>query len=125
MRIGILTSSRADFGIYLPLINELKKDSYFKFSLIVFGTHLSKQHGYTLHEIIENGVDPRFVFEPVFFGDSPAEIAKTITATFNQFDSFWADQDKNSFYARKSSAARSWHQQLDQDGWHVQPLPGS
>ena len=65
MRIGILTSSRADFGIYLPLINDLKKDNYFKFSLIVFGTHLSKQHGYTLHEIIENGVDPRFVFEPV------------------------------------------------------------
>jgi GDP/UDP-N,N'-diacetylbacillosamine 2-epimerase (hydrolysing) len=95
MRIGILTSSRADFGIYLPLINELEKDNYFKLSLIVFGTHLSKQHGYTLHEIIENGIDPRFVFEPVFFGDSPAEIAKTITATFNQFDSFWADNYNN------------------------------
>ena len=35
MRIGILTSSRADFGIYLPLINELKKDNYFKFSFII------------------------------------------------------------------------------------------
>ena len=95
MRIGILTSSRADFGIYLPLINKLKKDNYFKLSLIIFGTHLSKQHGYTLHEIIENGLDPQFVFEPVFFGDSPAEIAKTITATFNQFDSFWADNYNN------------------------------
>ena len=51
MRIGILTSSRADFGIYLPLLIELRKDIYFETSLIVFGTHLSQQHGYTLHEI--------------------------------------------------------------------------
>ena len=79
MRIGVLTSSRADFGIYLPLLSELRKDNYFKISLIVFGTHLSQQHGYTLHEIIENGFEPQFVFDPVLFGDSPTDIAKTIT----------------------------------------------
>ena len=95
MRIGILTSSRADFGIYLPLINELEKDVYFKFSLIVFGTHLSKKHGYTLDEIIENGFNPQYVFEPILFGDSPTEIARTITATFNQFDNFWSNNHKN------------------------------
>lgn len=91
MRIGVLTSSRADFGIYLPLLNELRKDNYFKISLIVFGTHLSQEHGYTLHEIIENGFEPQFVFDPVLFGDSPTDIAKTITATFNQFDDFWSN----------------------------------
>lgn len=91
MRIGILTSSRADFGIYLPLINKLKKDNFFKVSLIVFGTHLSKVHGYTINEILDNGLTPQFTFESVHFGDSPTEIAKTITATFNQFDKFWSD----------------------------------
>ena len=30
MKIGVLTSSRADYGIYLPLhLNELKTDSFF------------------------------------------------------------------------------------------------
>ena len=29
MKIGILTSSRADYGIYLPLLQELKKDIFF------------------------------------------------------------------------------------------------
>lgn len=91
MRIGVLTSSRADFGIYLPLLIELRKDIYFETSLIVFGTHLSQQHGYTLHEIIENGFEPQYVFESVLFGDSPTDIAKTITATFNQFDDFWSN----------------------------------
>lgn len=95
MRIGILTSSRADFGIYLPLLNELKKDKYFTLSLIAFGTHLSIKHGYTLNEIKENGFDPQFILEPIFFGDSPANIAKTITATFNQFDNFWSNNYQN------------------------------
>ena len=29
MKIGVLTSSRADYGIYLPLLNKLKADSFF------------------------------------------------------------------------------------------------
>ena len=95
MRIGVLTSSRADFGIYLPLIKVLNKDTFFKVSLIVFGTHLSKKHGYTLNEILKNDLEPQHVFEPVLFGDSPTDIAKTITATFNQFDNFWSNTYKN------------------------------
>jgi GDP/UDP-N,N'-diacetylbacillosamine 2-epimerase (hydrolysing) len=95
MKIGVLTSSRADFGIYLPLIKKLKEDNFFKVSLIVFGTHLSKNHGYTIQEIIENGFEPNYVFEPVIFGDSPNDIAKSITATFNQFDKFWSNNYKD------------------------------
>lgn len=91
MKIGILTSSRADFGIYLPLIKKLKKDNYFEVSLIVFGTHVSDQHGYTIGEIIENGFQPSFVFESVLYGDSPKEIARSISSTFKQFDDFWAE----------------------------------
>lgn len=94
MRIGILTSSRADFGIYLPLINELKKDDFFEMSLIVFGTHVSKKHGNTIDEIIENGFEPNFVFDSVLTGDSPTDIAKCITATFNQFVPFWSNNQK-------------------------------
>ena len=94
MRIGVLTSSRADFGIYLPLINQLNKDEYFTLSLIVFGTHVSEKHGYTIREILENGFEPKFVFEPISYGDSPTEIAKTISATFNQFDNFWSTNFK-------------------------------
>ena len=40
MKIGVLTSSRADYGIYLPLLNELKADNFFDLEIIVFGTHL-------------------------------------------------------------------------------------
>ncbi len=51
MRITFLTSSRADYGIYLPLLKKIKADPFFDLEIIAFGTHLSKFHGYTLDEI--------------------------------------------------------------------------
>jgi len=38
MKIGVLTSSRADFGIYLPLLKALKADPFFEVEIIAFGT---------------------------------------------------------------------------------------
>ena len=51
MNIGVLTSSRADYGIYLPLLNKLLEDPYFNLEIVAFGTHLSKSHGFTVDEI--------------------------------------------------------------------------
>ena len=53
MKIGILTSSRADFGIYLPLLKILKEDPFFNLNIIAFGTHLSNSYGNTINEIID------------------------------------------------------------------------
>ncbi len=39
IRVGVLTSSRADFGIYLPLLKALQKEEAFHLELIVFGMH--------------------------------------------------------------------------------------
>ena len=55
MKIGVLTSSRADFGIYLPLLNQLKNDDVFNVQIIAFGTHLSEAHGSTISEIHNSG----------------------------------------------------------------------
>ena len=38
MKIGVLTSSRADYGIYLPLLLKLKADDFFQLEIIAFGT---------------------------------------------------------------------------------------
>ena len=36
MKIGVLTSSRADYGIYLPLLNKIKDDCFFELEIIAF-----------------------------------------------------------------------------------------
>lgn len=49
--IGILTSSRADFGIYTPLIHELVIDPLYQLEIIAFGMHLQEEQGQTLNFI--------------------------------------------------------------------------
>ena len=56
MKIGVLTSSRADYGIYKQLLSKLSKDDRFDLTIIVFGMHLQKQHGETIKEIESDGL---------------------------------------------------------------------
>jgi GDP/UDP-N,N'-diacetylbacillosamine 2-epimerase (hydrolysing) len=91
MKIGVLTSSRADFGIYLPLLKKLKNDSFFELELIVFGTHLSLFHGHTLNDIESAGFKAGYKIETVPAGDSAKEIAASVGFTFAKFGSFWAE----------------------------------
>lgn len=54
-KVCVFTSTRADYGILLPLLNKLKSDKYFKLQLLVSGTHLSKTFGLTYREILKDG----------------------------------------------------------------------
>lgn len=91
MKVGILTSSRADFGIYLPLLKKLYSDKFFKPKLIVFGTHLSPFHGNSISEIISNGFSVDYKIESLILGDS-VEANSTATAlTYLKFSSFWGE----------------------------------
>jgi len=94
MTIGVLTSSRADFGIYLPLLNELKADTEVNLELIVFGTHLSKFHGFTIEEIEAHGFDARFKINSMLQTDDANSIATAYALTALKFAGFWADHYK-------------------------------
>jgi GDP/UDP-N,N'-diacetylbacillosamine 2-epimerase (hydrolysing) len=89
IRVGVLTSSRADYGIYLPLLKAIKNDSDFELRLIVFGTHLSKFHGYTLKEIELDGFVPYATLESLLVGDTPNAISSTFGLTNLKFADFW------------------------------------
>jgi GDP/UDP-N,N'-diacetylbacillosamine 2-epimerase (hydrolysing) len=89
MRIGILTSSRADFGIYLPLLNKLKDDVFFNLEIIAFGTHLSKSHGYTLTEIENKGFNCIHTISSLIANDDEQAIATSYGLTVLKFADFW------------------------------------
>ena len=55
-KIIIISSTRADFGILFPLIDRIKKDSFFDLNLVVTGTHLEKIYGNTQNEIYRKGI---------------------------------------------------------------------
>ena len=91
MEIGVLTSTRADFGIYTPLVKKLFEDPFFETELIVFGTHLSRKHGYTITEIEKNGFPVKHKIQTVPDNDTPFDISKSMGETIVKFSKFWEE----------------------------------
>jgi GDP/UDP-N,N'-diacetylbacillosamine 2-epimerase (hydrolysing) len=93
-KIGILSSSRADYGIYIPLIVELSKNSNIQLDLIAFGTHLSKFHGYTINNIDRTLFNTVHEIENIIANDSTNSISTSFSLTSLKFSDFW----KNSIF---------------------------
>jgi GDP/UDP-N,N'-diacetylbacillosamine 2-epimerase (hydrolysing) len=95
MKIAILTSSRADFGIYMPLLKAIKSDDYFDLKIIAFGTHLSHFHGYTKNQIQETGLKVDYEIDSMMLSDSKEAIANAIGLTIIKFASFWKEHESD------------------------------
>ena len=91
MKIAVLTSSRADFGIQLPLMHALRADALFNLSVIAFGSHADKRFGHTLDEVNASGFTPAIVLPPVLERDDPSGIAQAMARTMEQFSNVWRD----------------------------------
>jgi len=90
MRIAVLTSSRADFGIYLPLLKKIREDVFFSLDIIAFGTHLSSFHGETINQIKEAGFVVAHRIESILLTDSAESIATSMGLTTIKFAQFWS-----------------------------------
>jgi len=91
MNIGVLTSSRADFGIYLPLLKRLEKCPDVHYELIVFGTHLSATHGHTIDYITQAGLTVKYRIVSMLQTDDPESIATAYALTNLKFAGFWSE----------------------------------
>ena len=89
MKVGILTSSRAEFGVCLPLIRKLFGDDFFQPEIIAFGTHLSKKFGNTINEILQMGFVVKHKLNTTPTNDSPFAISESIGNTIKTFSGFW------------------------------------
>ena len=89
MKVAVLTSSRADYGIYLPLLKAMNENDRIEVSLIVFGTHCSAQHGSTVQQIKADGFVPYVEIENLLVGDTPEQISRSFANTVTIFADFW------------------------------------
>jgi GDP/UDP-N,N'-diacetylbacillosamine 2-epimerase (hydrolysing) len=94
LKIGILTSSRADFGIYKNLINIFHNDRRFKLQIIAFGMHLQPVHGNTINEIKIEGYKSITEIQGMVDGDSKLDISLSYSKLVYNFSIFW---NKNIF----------------------------
>jgi GDP/UDP-N,N'-diacetylbacillosamine 2-epimerase (hydrolysing) len=89
MRIVLLTSSRADYGIYRPLLKRMKRDAFFELEIVAFGTHLSERYGRTIESILNDGFEVKHRLETLSGGDEPLDIAENVGLTTSLFAKLW------------------------------------
>lgn len=77
-RIGIMTGTRAEYGLLKSLMQEINKDNDLELYLIVSGMHLSPEFGMTYKEIEEDGFEINAKVEMLLSSDSPVGISKSI-----------------------------------------------
>ncbi|MCC5943282.1 MAG: UDP-N-acetylglucosamine 2-epimerase (hydrolyzing) [Balneolaceae bacterium] len=87
--IGVLTSSRADYGIYYPLLCELRDHPEFELKIIAFGTHLSPYHGFTVNQIEDDGFRVEYKINSLLLNDDENSLATGAALTALKFSDFW------------------------------------
>ncbi|XZE55165.1 UDP-N-acetylglucosamine 2-epimerase [Planctomycetaceae bacterium SH139] len=88
--ITAVTTSRADYGIYLPILKRISRDSDLELDLMVTGSHLAPAFGYTVQLIEEDGFSIRDRIECLMSNDSPVAIAKAMALTILGFSQAFA-----------------------------------
>lgn len=90
-KIGVLTSSRADYGIYKPLLSLLKDDIQVELHLIVFGMHLMKKHGSTVSVIESDNFGFIHKVEGMPDNDDLLSVSSGYGDIVKQFSVFWSE----------------------------------
>lgn len=76
--IGVVTTSRADYGIYRPLLRAIQADPDLELDLIVSGMHLAPQYGLTVREIEAEGVPIAARVPTLLAEDTPLGVARSL-----------------------------------------------
>lgn len=85
--LGVVTTSRADYGIYIPLLRRVQSEPGFVLRLLVTGMHLSPRFGMTVRNIEADGFDIAERVKMMSNSDDPAAIAQSMargTAGFSK-----------------------------------------
>lgn len=89
MKVAVITTSRADYGIYHSLLAELAQAADVEYGLVVSGTHLSPNHGMTVTAIERDGHPIWGRVPSVPATDDAAAIATATGTTLAGFAAVW------------------------------------
>jgi GDP/UDP-N,N'-diacetylbacillosamine 2-epimerase (hydrolysing) len=80
INIAIITGTRAEFGIWTPILHALDRSKKLHLQLIATGMHLQKQFGYTLNDIKKSTIPLAAEVTMYKNGDTPADSLARATA---------------------------------------------
>lgn len=77
LKIAIVTGSRAEYGLFKPLLHQIKKDKQTELQLLVTGMHLSPEFGLTYQQIENDGFRIDEKVEMLLSADTDSAIIKS------------------------------------------------
>lgn len=92
-KIGIITGTRAEYGLLKTLIRLVKEDANYELVMIVTGMHLSPEFGYTCKEIENDGYSITYKNEMLLSSDTAVGINKSIGLGMIGFADTFANAD--------------------------------
>lgn len=94
IKIGVVTSTRAEFGLLMPVVEQLRKyeDETFRAELIVTGTHLSAAYGRTVEDIEKSGLRIDHALEIPVNSATAEDISRNQAETLVRFTAFFTAQ---------------------------------
>lgn len=87
--LAIFTTTRAEFGLFAPLINRIEKDNDLDYSLFVGGTHLKYDQGYTINEIQKKGYQITATFDYLTKDKTAAGLTKSLARETEQLNAIF------------------------------------
>lgn len=87
--ISIFTSTRADYGLFKPLIDELIKENTLDIKIVVTGSHLSREFGNTYKEIENDGLTIDEKIDILVYGDNPTSVSKSMGLALISFSDYF------------------------------------
>jgi GDP/UDP-N,N'-diacetylbacillosamine 2-epimerase (hydrolysing) len=84
-KLCIITGSRAEYDLLKPIIKKISKDKFFKLSVIVTGSHLSKKFGFTYKEILKDNIKIEKKLSILGKKDDEKTICKSISKGISKF----------------------------------------
>lgn len=91
-KVCVVTSTRAEYGLLKELIRNIHRDLELELCLVVTGTHLSRDYGYTVSQIEQDGFPISERIDILVSGDTPAAISKTQGMAFISFADMYERQ---------------------------------
>jgi UDP-hydrolysing UDP-N-acetyl-D-glucosamine 2-epimerase len=83
--IGIVTGTRADYGIYFPVLKAIEASPDLTLRIMACGAHLSEKYGYTADVIVNDGFKISEKLETLEEVDNPCGIALSIGRGVKEF----------------------------------------
>ena len=93
IKIAVLTTTRAEYGLMKQLIFGLRDDDDFDLNLLVTGTHLSHKYGYTVKEIEKDNVPISCKIDILLEINGKIDVSKTMAKAIEVFSEYFENNN--------------------------------